>query len=612
MFRNTDKLQPAIPSASEGGPTADEAGKPRENLRPLRRLLPYVWPYWRRAVGAFIALIVSSVTVLGLGQGLRYLVDQGFVSGDSTLLDRALVVMAVVVVTLALASFARFYFISSLGERVVADLRRDVYSHLVRLDPGFFEVNKTSEIISRLTADTTVLQMVVGSTVSVFLRNMLLFLGGTAMLLVTSPELTAMVALVVPIVLVPIIVLGRRVRRLSRRSQDRIADVGAVIDESLYGIRTVQAFGRERGEVRQFIDKVEAAYRASLSRIAVRGLLTAVVILLVFGAVGIILWLGGHRVLSGRMSAGELSSFVFYAIVVAAGAGAISEVIGDLQRAAGATERLLGLMAVKPEIASPPVPVALQRPTRGAISFKSVDFAYPSRAETPAISDFSIDIEPGQKVALVGPSGAGKTTIFQLLLRFYAPRSGRIFLDNVDIAYCDPRELRSRFAIVPQEPVIFSTSVLENIRYGRPEAGIAAARAAAMAANALEFIDALPEGMETHVGERGVRLSGGQRQRIAIARAILVDPAILLLDEATSALDSSSEKLVQQALAALMDGRTSLVIAHRLATVQNADLVVVMDQGRLVDAGTHAALMSRDGLYARLAGLQFNQKTAAE
>ncbi len=584
----------------------------QEDLRPLRRLLPYIRPYWRRALLAFFALIVSSVTVLGIGQGLRFLVDRGFVASNAELLDRALIVLFAVIVLLAAASYLRFYCISSLGERVVADLRRDVYSHLVRLDPGFFEVNKTSEIISRLTADTTVLQMVVGSTVSVFLRNLLLFTGGTIMLLVTSPQLTAMVALVVPLVLVPIIVLGRRVRVLSRASQDRVADVGAVIDESLYGIRTVQAFGRERGEVRHFVDRVEAAYKTSLARIGVRGLLTAVVILLVFSAVGIILWLGGHRVVDGRMSGGELSSFVFYAIVVAGGAGAISEVIGDLQRASGATERLFGLMAVKPEIASPPVPVALGRPTRGEISFKSVAFAYPSRAEVEAIAEFSLDIEPGQTVALVGPSGAGKTTIFQLLLRFYDPQAGRIFLDGVDISYCDPRELRSRFALVPQDPVIFSTSVMENIRYGRPEAGSAAVRAAAQAANALEFIDRLPEGMETHVGERGVRLSGGQRQRIAIARAILVDPSILLLDEATSALDSASEKLVQQALAALMNGRTTLVIAHRLATIQNADRVVVMDQGRLVDVGTHAALMGRDGLYARLAGLQFDARPAAE
>ncbi|MEM1399421.1 MAG: ABC transporter transmembrane domain-containing protein [Pseudomonadota bacterium] len=606
MFRQTD-VEPPL-----SGVAANEQTNKKEDLRPLRMLFPYIKPYWRRALGAFVALIISSVTVLGLGQGLRYLVDQGFISGNAELLDRALIVLFAVVIILAVASFARFYLISSLGERVVADLRRDVYSHLVRLHTGFFEVNKTSEIISRLTADTTVLQMVVGSTISVFLRNMLLFLGGTLMLFITSPELTVLVAVVVPVVLIPIILLGRQVRRLSRASQDRIADVGAVIDESLYGIRTVQAFGRERGEVQNFIERVESAYRTSLARISIRGLLTGIVILLVFSAVGIILWLGGHRVVDGRMSGGELSSFVFYAIVVAGGAGAISEVIGDIQRAAGATERLFGLMNVRPEISSPPVPVALGRPSRGAISFVDVNFNYPSRQEVTAISDFSLEIAPGETVALVGPSGAGKTTIFQLLLRFYDPQKGRIFLDGVDISYCDPRELRSRMALVPQDPVIFSTSVLENIRYGRPEAGNAAVRAAAQAANALEFIDRLPSGMDTHVGERGVRLSGGQRQRIAIARAILVDPSILLLDEATSALDSASEKVVQQALSILMRGRTTFVIAHRLATIQNASKVVVMDQGQLIDVGSHSALMSRDGLYARLANLQFDARPAAE
>ena len=425
------------------------------------------------------------------------------------------------------------------------------------------------------------------------------------MLLVTSAKLTGLVVLVVPLVLVPILTFGRRVRRLSRDSQDRIADVGAYVDETLYGIRTVQAFGHEALEERAFRGKVEDAFRTSIRRVAARALLTAVVILMVFGAVGVILWVGGHDVLAGRISPGELSSFVFYAVTVAGSTGAISEVIGDLQRAAGATERLFDLLSREPEIKAPPSPEPLPEPAQGRIAFEAVRFHYPSRPDESALEDFTLTVEPGESVALVGPSGAGKTTVIQMLLRFYDPQEGAIRLDGVELRQADPGALRARIGLVPQDPVIFSADACTNIRYGRPDATDEEIRAAADAAHALEFIEALPEGFDTFLGEKGVRLSGGQRQRIAIARAILRDPAVLLLDEATSALDAESERVVQEALTRLMRGRTTLVIAHRLATVQNVDRIAVMDGGRLVASGKHSELIAQGGLYARLAALQF-------
>ncbi|WP_429644771.1 ABC transporter transmembrane domain-containing protein [Skermanella aerolata] len=581
---------------------------PRRDLSPLRRLVPFLTPYRTAIAGAFLSLTVAAGTVLGLGAGLRALVDQGFAAGNPALLDKGLLVMLAVICILAASTYGRFYLVSWIGERVVADLRRAVFDHVVKLSPSFFESTRTGEVLSRLTTDTTVLQVVVGSTVSIALRNMLLLIGGSVMLLFTSAKLTGLVFLVVPLVVFPIVIFGRKVRKLSRESQDRIADVGSFVDEALGAIRTVQAYGHENAERRNFADRVEGAFDVAVQRVRTRAALTVIVIVLVFTAIGTILWVGGHDVLAGRLSAGDLSAFVFYAVVVAGSVGAISEVVGDLQRAAGATERLFDLMATEPEITAPANPAPLPVPVRGAVAFDAVRFHYPSRPDDAALDEFSLSVAPGETVALVGPSGAGKTTVFQLLLRFYDPRHGRVLLDGVDIRTADPAEVRARIGLVPQDPVIFSTSALDNIRYGRLDASDEEVRAAADAAHALEFLEQLPDGLNTYLGEKGVRLSGGQRQRVAIARAILRNPPVLLLDEATSALDAESERVVQEALERLMRNRTTLIIAHRLATVLNADRIAVMEQGKLVATGTHMDLIRQGGLYARLASLQFDRR----
>lgn len=557
-----------------------------------------------------VALVIASGTVLALGSGLRMLVDRGFADGNADLLDQALFVLFAVTLLMAGASYARFFLVSWIGERVVADIRSAVYAHIIRLDPGFFEVTRTGEVLSRLTTDTTLLQVVIGSSVSIALRNILMFVGGLTMLAVTSPKLTALVLLVVPLVVVPIIGYGRRVRRLSREAQDRIADVSAFSEESLNALRTVQAYTHEKIESDKFDGFVEGAFKTAISRISARALLTAVVIVMVFGAVGTILWIGGHDVLDGTISAGDLSAFVFYAIVVAGSVGAISEVIGDLQRAAGAAERLMGLLETKPAIAAPANPVQMPEKHLGHVSFEDVTFHYPARPDRSALTGFSLQVRPGETVALVGPSGAGKTTVFQLLLRFYDPASGVIKVDDVDIRTADPVSVRERIGLVAQDPVIFAANAWENIRYGRPDASDEDVRAAADAAHATEFLDRLPDGFDSFLGEKGVRLSGGQRQRIAIARAILRNPSVLLLDEATSALDAESEQVVQKALETIMKTRTTLVIAHRLATVLHADRITVIDDGKLIAVGTHQELLESSPLYSRLAKLQFERDAA--
>jgi ATP-binding cassette subfamily B protein len=574
-------------------------------LRTLARVGRFLRPYRRQVVYAAIALVLAAAAVLAIGQGLKFVIDRGLSAGNAAELDRTLALMLGVIVVVAGATYARFYFVSWLGERVTADLRRAVFDHLLALPPGYFEVMRTGEVISRLTNDTTMLETVIGSSASMAIRNLLLMIGGLVMLALTSAKLTLLVLLGVPVVVVPIILFGRRVRKLARQTQDRVGAVGAYVDEALHEIRTVQSYGHEDQDRRQFAARVEEAFATALQRIRQRALLVATVILLVFGAVGIILWIGGHDVVDGRISPGQLSAFVFYAVIVASAAGTISEVIGDLQRAAGATERLFELLAIAPSIRAPDEPSTLPEPARGTVSLRDVTFHYPSRPDAAALEEFSLDVKAGEIVALVGPSGAGKTTVFQLLLRFYDPERGEVTIDGVNLRRADPAEIRKRLALVPQDPVIFAASVTENVRYGRPDASDDEVRAACDAAYATEFIERLPEGYASYLGERGVRLSGGQRQRLAIARAILADRPVLLLDEATSALDAESERMVQLALERLMAGRTVLIIAHRLATIRHADRIAVMERGRIIATGTHDELTHTNPLYSRLAALQF-------
>ncbi|MDR5875791.1 ABC transporter transmembrane domain-containing protein [Vreelandella gomseomensis] len=584
----------------------------RPDPRVLLRLLGLLRPYRVRLALAGLALLLASGSVLLLGNGLRLVIDRGFLAANQQALAQSLALMLVVVTVLALASALRYYQVTWIGERLAADLRQRVFDHLLTLEPSFFESasdgRAAGEIASRLTADTSVLQSLFGSSVSLALRNLVMLVGAVVLMLVTQPWLSAMVLIGIPATLLPIVWYGRRVRRLSRTSQDRVAELGRYAEEALSGLQTLQAFTHEPVDKAHYGQRVEQAFGSAVERTQQRAWLTGIAMLVVFTAVGLMLWQGGQAVLAGTMSPGELSAFIFYAVLAAGAIATLAEVAGDVQRAAGAAERLLELLDTQPTIQSPTQPQALPRPSQGDIALENLSFTYPGR-ETPALVDVDLHIQPGERVAIVGPSGAGKSTLLALLLRFYDPDNGHITLDGYDIRTLDLVALRGVMGLVAQAPVLFSGTVAENLRYGDPRASSEKLRMAAQDASALGFIDALPQGFDTPLGPGGVQLSGGQRQRLAIARALLKDPAVLLLDEATSALDAESERLVQQALDRLMVGRTSIVIAHRLATVIAADRLLVLDGGRLVAAGTHRELITTSALYRHLVALQFGGET---
>jgi ATP-binding cassette, subfamily B, bacterial len=575
-----------------------------KGVGPIMGLLPFVLAYKWMLAAAFVALTVATLASLAFPIAARRMVD-GFAAENVQFIDEYFLMLFVLAAVMGISSASRFYFVSWIGERVVADLRSAVYSHVTRLSPAFFETMRTGEVLSRLTADTTLVKTVVGSSASIALRNLFTFIGSATMMTYTSPNLSGLVLLAIPVILLPLIVFGRWVRRLSRLSQDRIADTSAFGGETLNAMQTVQAFNHEEIDRSMFRTTVESSFEAAKNRVTARAVLTALVMFLGFSSVFGVLWVGAQSVIAGTMSGGELVQFTLFALFAAFSMAAVSEVWGDVQMAAGATERLIEILQIDPEIKAPPSPIALPEPPQGVLSFDDVGFSYPTRPDVSALAGLSLTVNPGETVAIVGPSGAGKSTIFQMLLRFFDPQTGGISLDGVELRQADPIDVRRRFALVPQETVVFGMSARENIRYGRPDASDDDVRSAAKAAHIDEFLTSLPQGYDTVFGERGVTLSGGQRQRIAIARAILRNAPVLLLDEATSALDAESEKFVQQALDGLMEGRTTIVIAHRLATVRKADRIIVMDGGRIVAEGNHDQLVAEGGLYARLASLQF-------
>ncbi len=594
-----------LAAASPDGAQLVSPAKRTARLRPLLALAPYVARYRGRAILALIALTVAAITTLLVPVAVRRMIDFGFTPEGIAMINSYFSVMIAVVAVLALASASRFYLVMTIGERIVADLRRDVFAHLISLSPAFFDLSRSGELISRLTADTTQIKSAAGASVSVALRNLMLFVGATAMMVITSPRLSGFVLLAIPLIVLPLVAFGRWVRRLSRNAQDTLAEASAYAAELIGAIRVVQAYTSEPLANARYGGEVEQAYEAARTSTRARAVLTAIIIFIVFTSVVAILWVGSHDVLTGTISAGRLGQFVLYTAFAAAALGQLSEVWGEVSAASGASERLFEILRVKSAITAPASPRALPVPARGDVSFDNVCFAYPTRPDTMAADGVSLTVRAGEKVAIVGPSGAGKSTLFHLLLRFYDPLSGTIAFDGVPIRSADTREVRARIALVPQDSVAFATTARENIRFGRPDATDAEVERAADLAHASEFIRRLPGGFELQLGERGVTLSGGQRQRIAIARAILRDAPLLLLDEATSALDAESETLVQTALEELMRHRTTLVIAHRLATVLSCDRIMVMDQGRIVEQGTHASLVAANGLYARLARLQF-------
>jgi len=590
---------------SRYGSSSAPAGDGKRDLRPLAALLPYVARYKLHAVLAALALLGASATTLVLPVAIRRMIDYGFGADDPSLVNNYFTVLIMVAAALATFSALRYFLVTSLGERIVADVRADVFSHLMYLSPAYYDSAKSGEMVSRLTADATQVKSAVGLSASIALRNMVMFLGASSMMVVTSPRLSLFVLGAIPIIVLPLIAFGRAVRRRSRHAQDTLADASAYASEAIGAIRTLQAFTNETFAGKRFAGSVDEAYRAARTAILARSVLTAFAIFIIASSVVTVLWVGASDVFQGRITAGELGQFLLYSIFAAGALGELSQVWGDVSLAAGAAERLSELLRIKPQIAPPKDPVALPERMEGAVHFDRVSFSYAQGNGQPVLDDIDLDIAPGETVAVVGPSGAGKSTLFHLLMRFYDPDAGAIRIDGIDLKDCDPTDIRRHIALVPQDTTVFGASIAENIAFGRPEASRADIERAAVAASADEFVKAMAEGYDTPVGERGVTLSGGQRQRVAIARAILKDAPILLLDEATSALDAESETLVQAALERLMEGRTTLVIAHRLATVLKCDRIVVMEGGRIVETGRHEDLVARGGLYAKLAKLQF-------